>query len=274
MNESKNTLRRGQWFYIILLGVPTFFMPLAYLSMGAWVTYGMFSDDLGDMPELLRMSGDLAVNVTLVMWPVYIAWVVFSTRLNRLGKINWLLVVVILNMVGMPAFYIFIVRRYLGLEGRSHSAALNKFMNRHKLDERNFTSEQLEVLKTYSAGRRQAKVIALPMFLVALILLTGGVTMTVNNFDRLFSDLIGVPSMESETDPESVQEIAEAVARDEEMTRMDYDMDRLIFLLNLSGCAALILQGLILLFQPFSMYLGYMGQKSFMDFLKVTGKGS
>ena len=274
MNESTNTLRRVQWLYIILLGVPTFFMPLAYLALGVWVTYGMFSDDFGDMPELLRMSGDLAMNVTLVMWPVYIAWVVFSNRLSRRGKIVWLLVVVLLNMVGMPAFYVFIVRRYLGLEGRSHSAAMDKFMNRHKLDELNFTSEQLEVLKTYSAGRRQAKLIALPMFIFALIFLAGGVTFTVKNFYRFFSNLVGVPSMESVSDPEPVQAMAEAEAGNEEMSRMDYEINRLFFLLNLFGCAGLILNSLILLYQPFSMYLGYMGQKSFLDFLKVTGNGS
>ena len=84
--------------------------------MAAWVFGGMLTGDFWDFPVWMKITISPAIYVTFGLWPIYIAWVVLSKRLSWREKAWWLFIVIALNMLGMPIFYVFMIRRYLGLE--------------------------------------------------------------------------------------------------------------------------------------------------------------
>jgi hypothetical protein len=96
-----------KWCFV-LLGVPTFYLPLAYLVMGVWAIVGMLvGGEFGEPPEWMVYVLNPALYVTCGLWPIYIAWVGLSKRLALREKGWWLVVVILLNMFGMPMFYVF-----------------------------------------------------------------------------------------------------------------------------------------------------------------------
>lgn len=107
-----------KWCFVTL-AVPTFYMPLSYLALAVCVISRMVAGQVGDPPEWMMNAIHPAVYVTFAMWPLYVAWLILSKRLNWREKGWWLFIVVFLNMVGMPMFYVLMVRRYLGIEGRT-----------------------------------------------------------------------------------------------------------------------------------------------------------
>ncbi len=118
--QTNQKLPLPNWCFV-LLAVPTFYMPLVYLSMAVWVIGSMIF--IGPSPSVrppqwILALGEPSLYVTIAMWPIYVAWVVVSKRLTWREKALSLFVVSFLNMLGMPLFYIFMIRRYLGLEGR------------------------------------------------------------------------------------------------------------------------------------------------------------
>jgi len=107
------------------------------------------------------------------MWTVYVAWVGLSTRLSLHEKGRWLLIVILLNMFGMPMFYVFMCRRYLGMEGRTgerDEMALVRFLTRHGLEKERFSSDQLDILRFYCRANRLAKWGVVPTIIVAALM--------------------------------------------------------------------------------------------------------
>jgi hypothetical protein len=149
-----------KWCFV-LLGVPTFYMPLAYLLMLGWMVFKFATGNMaGDPPSALRDALRVALYVTFVMLPIYLAWVALSKRLTRWEKASWLLMVIFINMLGMPAFYIFMIRRYLGLEKpttQRDEAALERFLQKHAIDRDCLSEEQLNLLLVYCRDCRLAK---------------------------------------------------------------------------------------------------------------------
>lgn len=107
-----------KWCFV-LLGVPTFYMPLAYLLLVGWTFFGFVYGIVGDPPKALHYALVAGFYVTLVMWPIYLAWIALSKRLTLREKAYWLFMVVLTNIAGMPIFYVSMFRRYLGLKGRT-----------------------------------------------------------------------------------------------------------------------------------------------------------
>jgi len=97
-------------------------MPLAYVAVAVWAVGGMLTGGTGDFPEWMMKAIHPALYMTFGMCPFYIAWVGLSKRLARREKVWWLFIVIVLNMVGMPMFYVFMVRRYIGIERRTGDA--------------------------------------------------------------------------------------------------------------------------------------------------------
>jgi len=161
-----------KWCFV-LLGVPTFYMPLAYLLMPGWMVFKFATGSMAEEPpSALRDALGVAFYVTCAMLPIYSAWVALSKRLTRWEKASWLLVVIFLNMFGMPVFYIFMIRRYLGLENpttQRDEAALERFLQKHAIDRDCLSEEQLNLLLVYCRHCRLAKLSIAPMLAFAAV---------------------------------------------------------------------------------------------------------
>jgi hypothetical protein len=151
-----------KWCFV-LLGMPTFFMPLAYSTLVVYVL-GWIVIGLGQPAEIdpgwLKVILTAALYVTFVLWPIYAAWVIFTKRLTIREKCLWLFIVLMLNMLGMPIFYVFMLRRYLGLEGKTSprdEADLDKFLMKCSVGRDRMTAAQLGVLRKYCRAGRYAK---------------------------------------------------------------------------------------------------------------------
>ncbi len=110
-----------KWVFV-LLGLPTFYMPVAYIVLVGFIIVAMLTGSNMESPEWLRAFGLSALYVTFILWPIYIGWAAFSKKLAWREKIVAIGVIVLFNMFGMPAFFIFMVRRYLGIEARKNCA--------------------------------------------------------------------------------------------------------------------------------------------------------
>ena len=162
-----------KWCFV-LLGMPTFYMPLAYLLMAGWVFFWTVNGEDGDLPKLLWQALVAAYYVTFAMLPIYLAWVALSKRLTLREKAQWLLVVILMNMAGMPIFYVFMIRRYLGMERRTtkqDAAALERFLKKHAIARDWLSGEQLNLLLAYCRRCRLAKWETAPMVMAAALML-------------------------------------------------------------------------------------------------------
>jgi hypothetical protein len=190
--QNKSELPAPKWCFF-LLGVPTFYMPLMYLATVAIVIFEMlFGIEAEDVPEWVIIATYSAIYVVFMLWPVYIVWVVFSKKLTWREKIFWLFVVTILNMVGMPMFYIFMIRRYLGLEGRigkRDKAALDALLRRCAVSREQLSANQLKILGTYCRKHRLNKWALVPMVAFAGLLLHVAIFIFPKHCITLHSDL-------------------------------------------------------------------------------------
>ena len=167
MNKQKAIgLPLPRWCFIIL-AIPTFYMPLSYIVLFVWALAVMFGD-MFNPPGWIES----ALYVTYAMCPVYLAWVCFSKMLTLREKGYWALIVIFLNMIGMPMFYIFMIRRYLGLEGqirKRDEIKLDSFLTTCGLNRSSLSTEQIDILKSYCRKQRYAKYGLLPMIFISCL---------------------------------------------------------------------------------------------------------
>ena len=157
------------YWLLIALAIPTFYMPLAYVTAAVWVMHGFFSHHTGDMPTWMFTLVHPSLYVTLALWPVYVVWAGLSGRLNRHEKGWWLFIVFFMNMIGMPMFFVFMVRRYLGLEAaalKRDGPALDAFLQRCGVKRESLTDTQADVLRTCCRRDRKNRLCA--WFLIPL----------------------------------------------------------------------------------------------------------
>jgi len=132
-------------------------LPLVYMISILWVLGGLIFNYNPETPIWLLTIGFPAYFLTIALLPVYIVWVVFSKRLTVREKWWWPFIVIIMNMIGMPWFYIFIFRRYLGIKTKTNSKdekALEKFLQKNKINHENLSLKQKNVLRAYCRKRR------------------------------------------------------------------------------------------------------------------------
>jgi hypothetical protein len=147
--------------WLIIASVPTLYMPLAYIAMMAFLGVVVTRGHTDNMPDLFLIFGWLTWGITVVMCPLYLVWAWFSKILSLREKARWSVIITGLNVLGMPAFYIFMVRRYLGFEGRTNTrdeAALDRFLARCHTNRQSMSSEQLQILRQYCRRHRFAKI--------------------------------------------------------------------------------------------------------------------
>lgn len=252
-------------WYFILLGVPTFYMPLAYLGVAVWPIVGMLAGEIKDPPELFMRAVHPALYVTFGMWPIYIAWVGLSKRLARREKAWWLFIVVILNMAGMPMFYVFMIRRYFGLEGRTgvrDKAAVERFLDRHAISRDHLSSGQLDALRTYCRKYRLSQCGIIPMVAAAALMLYTAVAFVPKNCVRLLSDFAPTRVLIVDSETEEKKEIAL------EAETIKLHVQNVMMFGAMAGMAGAM--GIFILAQALSQLWGNWHRKALIEFLKAT----
>ena len=261
---SQKKLPLPVWCFV-LLGVPTFYMLLATLVLFGWGIQGILLDRLGDPPGWLTCGGQVALYVTYVMWPIYIAWVAISRRLTWKEKAWWLFIVLLMNMVGMPIFYVFMIRRYLGMEGRPHKRdelSLDRFLQRHSLSREQFSVDQLSVLQSNCRDRRQRKWAALVMIPLAAFMLCSAIVFLPSVSLRIFSD------------PPTRTIIVDSVAQTREEISLDPETQKLhtqIVMIFGAMAGAMATASLLLLTVAIPQVCGTREQRTLIEFVKATG---
>ncbi len=263
-NTSK--LHLPKW-YFILLGIPTFYMLSAILTTYAIIIFEMLFDiEVQGVPEWMMIATYSAIYVTFVLWPVYIVWLMFSKKLTWWEKGFWLFIVIFLNMVGMPMFYIFMIRRYLGLEGRigkRDEAAVDALLRRCAISREQLSADQLKILLTYCRKHRLTKWALMPTIPLAVFLIYAAVFIIPKKCITLHSDF--TPSRIVIID--STTNTKEETAPDPEIQRLHL---KLVMMFGaMSGAAGTmgIFMLTIVIFHSWCWH-----RRAFFDFLKATDK--
>ncbi len=253
------------WCFV-LLGVPTFYMLPATLVLFGWGIQGILLDRLGDPPGWLACGGQVAIYVTYAMWPVYIAWVLFSKRLTGKEKALWLFLVLFMNMVGMAVFYAFMIRRYLGLEGRvtkRDEIGLDRFMERHALSRERFSDEQLSVLRSCLRRCRQARWSVLVTIPAAAFVLYGATVFLPNKAIQFLPDSMPTRTIIVDAAAETREEILPGP----ETVRLH---TQLVMMFGaMAGVMAIM--GLTLLMMSIVQAWGSWERSVLVEFVKATG---
>ncbi len=250
----------------VALGLPTFYMPLAYFALAVWVIGGMLAGDLGDLPDWLANPVIPPLAVTFCMWPVYIVWVAISRRLTWKEKAWWLFIVLLMNMVGMPIFFVFMVRRYLGLEGRPNKRdelSLVRFLQRHSLSRERFSTDQLSVLRSHCRDRRQGRWAALVTIPLTALMLYSAFVVFPRVFLPIFSDL--TPTRTIIVD--SVAQTREEISPDPETQKLH---TQLVMIFGATA-GAMATASLLLLAVTIPQVCGTREQRTLIEFVKATG---
>ena len=191
---------QGGWplpkVFFAALAVPTFYMPLAYAAMAIWVLGSMIRGDFGDFPGWLGPPLLVSIYVTLALWPVYIAWVLLSRQLTWQDKGKWLFIVLILNMLGMPWFYVHMVGQYSGSEERvspRDERAVDALLEQCGTDRYALSKGQVDVLRDYCHKQRILTwlwIVGLPVLGVLLWAMLSQITgLLIPTFSEMIADL-------------------------------------------------------------------------------------
>lgn len=212
MEENRRTqaeLPVPKWC-LVLLGIPTFTTLLVCLTILLWLMVNMSVGRIAKPSEAMRFAVDAATYMTFGLWPVYLAWVSFSSRLTRREKGLWLFAVLLGNMVAMPMFYVFMIRRYLGLEGRTGTRdeiRLDIFLRRCGVRREQLSSDQVSVLRSYCREHRMGKWLLTPMVALVAWIVYIAVVPTREKCVSVFTDLCPTHVVIIDTARESKQEM-------------------------------------------------------------------
>jgi hypothetical protein len=268
MNENTRPSARhrvANWC-LVLLGLVTFAIALVILAFLLWVVVALWAHDFGESQRMtVGLSGMFAFCASLALLPIYIGWVLVSRRLTWSEKGLWLFLVVFLNAAGMPLFYVFMVRRYHGLEGRwsaRDEAAVNALLKRCHASRDRLSSEQLGVLRSYCRQRRQLKWMSVPMTLLFAAMLC----MVVRLADESVEVFVGLgPTRVMVVDPitHSQSELSPDSEADETFVRM----------VMTSGAALGVLGSMVFfaMFVPLVLLLVDADGRTLIKFLKASG---
>jgi len=145
-----------------------------------------------DLPNWMSVILEASLYVTYVMLPFYLLWAVVCMKLNWKEKAFWMFIIIFLNMVGMPMFYVFITRRYQGKEGQTNTKdenAAQKLLAKCNTSRAELSPEQWRVWVSYCRKVRFFRLGLIPLFLMAVLVLYTAIWYVPNNFINQFSDL-------------------------------------------------------------------------------------
>lgn len=116
--------RRVKYF---LAAIPAFYLPACYIMAVFWsiIAILMGYDITPQEGSALGWFGELGIYGTLIQWPIYFAWVLFSSELTVRLKVVWSILLLLLNMFAIPYLLICKYRR------RTREDLLNLFRKQH-----------------------------------------------------------------------------------------------------------------------------------------------
>jgi hypothetical protein len=194
MNGSERTVLRltlREWWFV-LLAAPTFYLLLVCLVLVGWAIPWKFAGQQVQPPEWMEIAAQTGIGVTCAIWPIYVAWVLLCKRFTWSEKGLWLLIVTWLNAAGMAAFYVFMLRRHLGLEhrpGPRDEAALDRFLTKCGTGRGGLSAGQIDVLRSYCRRRRFEKWNVVATALFAALALYGALAWIPQKTLPMLSDL-------------------------------------------------------------------------------------
>ena len=168
--------------------------------------------------------------------------------------------------LGVPIFYVFMIRRYLSLEGRvtkRDEIDLERFLQRHALSRDRFSPDQLNLLRSHCRSCRQGRWGSLVMVPLAGLVLYAAIVFLPSTSLQIFSDLTPTRTV-----------IVNTVAQTEEEVSPDLEMRRQYTqMVMMSGALAgamgfLSVQVLVL---AIVQVWGTRERKTLIEFVKATG---
>jgi len=98
---------------MVAAALPTFHMLCAGIAIIVWLCGGLLAGRIDEPSVPLKQFAYPALYAAAILGPAYLAWIFFTKRLDSKEKTCWAVVVVTLNLIGMPIFYVFMAQRYL-----------------------------------------------------------------------------------------------------------------------------------------------------------------
>jgi len=211
--------------------------------------------------------GTLACYLTVALLPIYIAWVIFSKQLTAREKLWWVFIVILANMIGMPWFYIFIVRRYLGLENKTNmrdEKTLETFLKKYKIKRESLSQYQQKVLCTYCKKQRLQKLGTIFLFPLAALIFYLSIIYFPDEATRLFSSLTPTKTIIIDSVNNTTNELASSAL-------LQKDCSNVILLFGaMIGIFAVM--GIVTLINCFRILFTNSQHKLLIDFIKAEKK--
>lgn len=253
------------WVFV-LLALPTFFMPVVWIITCGWAMGSIFLDKPMVFPEWFKAVGEASLWVCFVLWPIYIVWAACSKRLDRKEKLYWIGIIFLLNMVGMPIFFVFMLRLYLGYAKKikpCNELAAERLLISCGLKRDDLASSQWQAIVRYSNRFRVVKLSVPFMILVGLLMMYMSLVV-VPRISEKFAASSLVPTntviidsakntkKEIKTDPETKSNIAK------------------VHLLLGAYCGLMGACGMFFILEAVIQPWGNMHRVALIDFLKAT----
>jgi len=220
-----------------------------------------------ETPAWLVGIGTPAFYLTVALLPIYIAWVVFSKQLSVREKLRWGFIVILANMIGMPWFYIFIVRRYLGLENKTNmrdEKTLETFLKKYEIKRESLSQNQQKILCTYCRKQRLQKLGTIFLFPLAALIFYLSIIYFPDEAIRLFSDFAPTKTIIINSVNNTTNELASSA-----LLQKEYSNVTLLFGAMIGIFAAM---SIVTLINCFRILFTNSQHKLLIDFIKAEEK--
>jgi len=134
---------------LIILAIPTFLAPAMMLFLSLWCI-------AGELSLVAKLSANTIENVEKIvewiiylLWPIYISWAFFTKLLKKEEKIGYCFIIIFLNIIGIPWFYIEMMRRYKGKFPENHPLDIKsaeEYLEKNGLKKEYLSKEQWEII--------------------------------------------------------------------------------------------------------------------------------
>jgi hypothetical protein len=163
--------------WMVAIAFPTFAMPALLVVALGWECSVLVMRAWDQLPPPLWLVWGVVgpmITLMLLLWPLYIIWAWKSTQLTRQEKFRWIVILLWLTVIGMPVFYVFMVRRYTGAEHHirpQEAVRVERFLARHGLRHAHLSQKQYSILAKYIRSVHFSRWALIPLVLLAVLML-------------------------------------------------------------------------------------------------------
>jgi hypothetical protein len=146
---------------LTLLGIPTFFLLLIYVMVAVTVLLCViFNWDIPEYEFLDSVVFVIIEAVFFVTWTIYFLWAIFTRQYTWKEKLVWILVIFLMNVIGMPYFFVVMLRKYKGIKWSASARLVDageKYLVGLGSSRVRLSEEQWDIVVDYIRQRRMAK---------------------------------------------------------------------------------------------------------------------